>query len=313
MRKIILLAALVCAVAIAASAQMTTDEGLPTQVGGLRNLEGARRCALLPADRLHDGRRIYTASAGLIFNGSVMKAGGANILNIGNGTNAQSVRVYNTDDGAGNAEYGMVDWAFAAGEFTIGTNKTGTGTIRTMDLNAPTINIKNAGTAYWQFSLGIGSRALMPVTDNSFDFGASAQAIRSAYVKTSIQGGAVKTLPETSATGFVTVAIPNSGGCAGYVDYTVFAADATNTQLKSGQLYFSAAATSGGTVTAATISDVNTLNPVTSGTLTNTMTQTTGANLITLLANATSSLTQTTLEVRYRVMLQGGVCTVTGL
>jgi hypothetical protein len=166
-----------------------------------------------------------------------------------------------------------------------------------------------AGSNKWLFS----STSLGPTGNNAQDLGTTANQVKSAYIATSIQGSQTKTLTETSATGFVTITVPSSGGCAGYVDYTVFAADATNTQLKSGQLYFSAAATSGGTVTAATISDVNTLNPVTSGTLTNTMTSTTAANATTLLANATSSLTQTTLEIRYRVMLQGGTCTVTGL
>jgi hypothetical protein len=128
----------------------------------------------------------------------------------------------------------------------------------------------------------VNNTAIIPSSAGStLDLGAavSTQMFRHAYITTSIQGGAVKTLTETSATGFVTITVPNSGGCAGYVDYTVFAADATNTQLKSGQLYFSAAATNTGTVTAATISDVNTLNPVTSGTLTNTMTSDDGGEL----------------------------------
>jgi hypothetical protein len=46
-------------------------------------------------------------SGAITFNGSKVQTGGANILNIANGTNAQSLRVYNTDDGAGNAEYGI--------------------------------------------------------------------------------------------------------------------------------------------------------------------------------------------------------------
>jgi hypothetical protein len=250
------------------------------------------------------------SSNGILFNGSVVKAGGANILNIANGTNAQSLRVYNTDDGAGNAEYGMFDWAANGNSLTIGAVKTGSATQRSLIFNSgSSYAFQVAGSQKWT----IDSTTIQPAATNTSDLGLTNRAFRTAYVATSLQGSATKTLPETTATGFVTIAIPNSGGCAGYVDYTVFAADATNTQLVSGQLFFSAAATSGGTVTAAAVSDQHTLNPVTSGTLTNTMTSTTGANLLTLLANATSSLTQTTLEVRYRVMLQGGVCTVTGL
>jgi hypothetical protein len=301
--KRLLLVALLCAVATGALAQ--TDEGLPTAIGG-------GGLSLADANSRYCQLAGCTMSGAITFNGSKVQTGGANILNIANGTNAQSLRVYNTDDGAGNAEYGMLDWASQANVLHLDAVKTGTGAQRQISINGSAVNIQVAGTT----RMAISATGIVPSSAGStLDLGSttSTQMFRHAYVTTSIQGGAVKTLTETSATGFVTVAIPSSGGCAGYVDYTVFAADATNTQLKSGQLYFSAAATSGGTVTAATISDVNTLNPVTSGTLSNTMTQTTGANLITLLANATSSLTQTTLEIRYRVMLQGGTCTVTGL
>jgi hypothetical protein len=124
-------------------------------------------------------------------------------------------------------------------------------------------------------------------------------------------GAGSKTLTESVATGFVTISVASSEVTAGLIEYAVVAADATNTQAKSGQVFFSAAANSTGTVTAAALSDVNTLNPCTSGTLTNTMTQTTAANSITFLANAASSLTQTTLVVRYRVTLYSGTATVT--
>jgi hypothetical protein len=128
-----------------------------------------------------------------------------------------------------------------------------------------------------------------------------------------IQGSQTKTLTESSATGFVTITVASSEGAAGRIDYTILAKDATNTQLKSGQLFFSAAANSTGTVTAAAVSDVNTLNPCTSGTLTNTMDSTQAANATTIRANAASSLTQTTLEIRYRVVSLGGTFTVTPL
>jgi hypothetical protein len=123
-----------------------------------------------------------------------------------------------------------------------------------------------------------------------------------------VTGGSVKTLTESSATAFVALNIPNSEGCSAKIVYTILAKDATNTQLLAGDLYVAAVANSTGTVTAATISDQHTLNPVSSGTLTNTMTQTTAANTITLLSNAVSSLTQTTLEIRYRVESRGGNC-----
>ena len=128
--------------------------------------------------------------------------------------------------------------------------------------------------------------------------------------ETSVRGGATKTLTESSATAFVALTLANSETVAGRVVYTIIAKDATNTQGLSGELFFSAAADSSGTVTAATLSDQHNQNPCTSGTLTNTMDQTTGANTLTLRANAVSSLTQTTLEIRYRVELLAGTAAV---
>lgn len=248
----------------------------------------------------------------ITFNGSAINGQGTNIIAQSNGVNAQAFRIFNTTDSATsptNSEFASFDWTTAANTLTISTAKTGTGVVRAMTLNSNTITVQVNGSSRYQ----INNTAFVPTTDNSLDLGSSAsQRFRTAYIATSIQAGAVKTLPETTATGFVTLAIANSNGCAGKAVYTVFAADATNTQLVSGELFFAAAATNAGAVTAA-ISDQHNLNPVTSGTLTNTMTNTTGTNLLTLLANATSSLTQTTLEVRYRIELQGGTCTVTGL
>lgn len=128
-----------------------------------------------------------------------------------------------------------------------------------------------------------------------------------------IQATFSKTLTESAATGFVTIGVASSEVCTVRVEYTVVARDATNTQAKSGHVFQSAVANSSGTVTAATLSDADTLNPVSSGTLTNTMTSTTAANAFTLLANAASSLTQTLLEIRYRVYVMSGTCTVTPL
>jgi hypothetical protein len=104
--KRLLFVALLCAVAAGAFAQ--TDEGLPTQTGGFgigKALADSLYCALNGCTMTG---ALTSSSSGVIFNGTTVKAGGANILNIGNGANAQSLRVYNTDDGAGNAEYGTV-------------------------------------------------------------------------------------------------------------------------------------------------------------------------------------------------------------
>lgn len=252
---------------------------------------------------------LTASSGGVVFNGSVLLTQGANVVALANLANGQTLRIGNTFDSNAsptNAEYGSLRWA--ANAFIVGAEKTGTGTVRETQITGNGIRmLSNNGAAAWLFNTH-----MVPITTNASDIGSTASVVRTLYVS-SIQGSLTKTLPETTATGFVTITVPNSGGCAGKAVYTVFAADATNTQLVSGELFFSAAATSAGTVTAAAISDQHVLNPVTSGTLTNTMTATNAANATTLLANATSSLTQTTLEIRYRIELQGGNCTVTGL
>lgn len=177
-----------------------------------------------------------------------------------NGTNAQSLRVYNSDS-AGDDSFYEIDNRTTVGTCYQGPRATGAGA------------------------------SLVPV----------------------MIGAGVKTLTESAATGFVSLSVATSEVTAGHVDYTIIAKDATNTQAVTGQLFFSAVANSSGVVTAAGLSDQHVQNPVSAGTLTNTMTQTTAANLLTLLANAVSSLTQTTLQIRYRVVLSSGTATVTAL
>lgn len=190
--------------------------------------------------------------------------------------------------------------------FSADADGSGTGIIRS---TTDTFGFSVNGTNQWN----LNSASLAPVASLSENIGTTTLPVQTVYAG-SLQGNYAKTLNESSNTNFVTLTVASSTGCSGYIAYTIFAADATNTQLKSGQVFFSAAANSSGTITAAAISDVNTQNPCTSGTLTNTMTaDATVANAWTLGANAASSLTQTTLAVRYRVVFAGTNCTVTGL
>jgi hypothetical protein len=177
--------------------------------------------------------------------------------------------------------------------------------------SADNISMAINGSQAWLFN---NSFHLTPGGATSTrDLGSTGLQIRDFFIARSIQGSSTKTLTESAATGFVTVSVANSTVVAGRVVYSIRASDATDTQGKTGELFFSCVATSAGVVTCGTISDVNTQNPVSTGTLTNTMTNTTAANLITLLANAASSLTQTTLRIDYRVELMGNTAAVTGL
>lgn len=109
-----------------------------------------------------------------------------------------------------------------------------------------------------------------------------------------------KALTESSATIFATVTVPSGGRIGGFVEYTIDADDATDFQARSGVLPFSAVNKAGTiTCTVGTVSAATEVVAVSTGTLTNTFTcaDATG-NVMNLLANSVSSLTQTTLEIR---------------
>ena len=191
--------------------------------------------------------------------------------------------------------------------FATDADGTGTGLYRNA---ADNIGISTAGSLSWQWN---SAGHLAPSASGTRDLGGTGTQVRDLFVSRSIEGSSTKTLVETSATAYVTVAVANSTGSAGRIVYTIRASDATDAQAVSGEAFFSCVATSAGAVTCATLSYQHVLNPVSTGTLTNTTTQATGTNLVTFSANATSSLTQTTLRIDYRVELMGNTAAVTGL
>lgn len=143
-----------------------------------------------------------------------------------------------------------------------------------------------------------------------------------------IRLGGTVTLTESTATTVLTIPIPVTTGSGGFINYVVDARDATNVQIRTGNVSFAVANTSGGTETCnvfgigPTTQAVggNTTNPanptevqdgsgtgaITSGTLTYAWSvDTTGTNSCVLKLNAVSSLTQTTLQVHYTVISTG--------
>lgn len=119
-------------------------------------------------------------------------------------------------------------------------------------------------------------------------------------------GRAIKTLTESSATSAFQVSIASGAGTGGIVDFTVFASDATDQQTLTGVLQFSGV-NKAGTETCPTPTLTGTaLNAVSSGTLTcSYAADTTPTNACNIQFNCVSSLTQTTLDVYYRVNLVG--------
>lgn len=113
--------------------------------------------------------------------------------------------------------------------------------------------------------------------------------------------GPTKTLTEGGATAFVDIAVAASAAIGGELYIVVEAKDATNTQARILTVPFTAVATAAGVVTSTLGTPVEVVT-VSAGTLTCTLTITNGAGKITINANATSSLTQTTLQAKWKIV-----------
>lgn len=121
---------------------------------------------------------------------------------------------------------------------------------------------------------------------------------------------ATKTLTESSATGIVDIALTAGKVAGGRLIYTVEANDATDYQAITGYVGFSVV-NKGGTLTSA-LSPITEATAVSAGTLTCTPTMVAGTNKVTASLNAVSSLTQTTLRVRWQLVHDGNA-TITAL
>lgn len=135
-------------------------------------------------------------------------------------------------------------------------------------------------------------------------------------------GRAIKSLTAGAATAVVRIPVASGAGTGGELRYTVFASDGTDHQARSGTVHFMGV-NKAGTETAAVygidsvLGVVGTANPnetqdgsgvgaISSGTLTYTWgVSTAAANAFDLTLNAASSLTETTLDIYYRVDLNG--------
>jgi len=238
----------------------------------------------------------------------------AGVLGLRNSTTAQEFRVYNTYTSSTSYE-ALRTWWSSNNAFLTTDKGSGGGTVRDFSIGtegASDLKFRvNAGLK-WSIDGAGATYALKPFASNSYDLGASASTVRTAYVATSIQGTQTKTLTESSATSFVRIDVSSGSYVAGYVDYAIYANDATDYQIREGQLHFSAV-NKAGTETASIGTPTETV-AVSAGTLTNTFTSDTSpTNGVNLQANAVSSLTQTTLTISYRVVITSGTATVTGL
>ena len=114
---------------------------------------------------------------------TALRRDAANTLGQRNGVNAQTYNLYNTDDGAGNAEW--LSLGFSANDATIQVAKSGTGVARPLFLRGQTLFLGGAaGANHWKIST---AGHLLAQADNTYDIGAaSANRPRTAYIGTTL-------------------------------------------------------------------------------------------------------------------------------
>lgn len=132
-----------------------------------------------------------------------------------------------------------------------------------------------------------------------------------------ISSKAVKTLTESSATSIFNIPITTLTGTGGEFNYCVLAADASNVQHRCGRIKWNAinvadtetcnmTAVAGTTdASIAETEDGSGSGAISTGTLTYAVTCAGATNSVTFSINAVSSLTQTTLQAEYSVLMTG--------
>ena len=115
-----------------------------------------------------------------------------NAIAIGNGATATAFRVYNTTDGSGqvpptNFERGVFDWTTTANTLTIGTQKSGTGSSRSLQVVLGGLDLFDYGVTapgVWNFIANGGSGQAVvfwPDTNNRMFIGANAAGATGMY------------------------------------------------------------------------------------------------------------------------------------
>ena len=116
-----------------------------------------------------------------------------------NGTNAQTLRVYNTYTDSSNYERGVFDWTTNANVLMIGTEKAGTGLQRD-------VKIQVAGNSSLYFNINGSDRfyfttgRIAPNITTTSDLGSSGDRFRSCYLGQSLTGSATTGAIDISST-----------------------------------------------------------------------------------------------------------------
>lgn len=151
---------------------------------------------------------------------------------------------------------------------------------------------------------GTVTASIVPNTGGSLSVGGTAATFRNLYLERLTQGSYVRALAEGSPTALFDLAVPQTAGsnqADALVHWSVYATDGTETQLRRGSTYI-AAVNKAGTETC-TAGDVGTtVVAVSAGTLTCTSSCITSlTDVVEPALSCTSSLTQTTLNVYWRL------------
>lgn len=259
-------------------------------------------------------------------------ATGSIVLGQGSSTNgnARNIVIGNSVSASGNSSYafGNTISSASSGQFVLGDSLISTGlTDIVLGGRGDTSTTAGAGAVVWRVTnivttANTAGKSIKIVPGNGTGTGGSGDLIlqtapagSSGSTANTIYDRAyytakAKALTESSATSFVQVGIASNDSAGGTVDYCIHATDGTDVQARCGTIDFGGV-NKAGTMTCATPNIYGTeTNPVSTGTLTNTFTATTGTNACLLQANAVSSLTQTILEIRYSITCHG-TCTIT--
>lgn len=249
------------------------------------------------------GANSLTAGSVIVGTGGVLTSATSAVLTVGNAPNATPTsRIVQ-----GESSRGGTDTDVAGANLTIRSGAgTGAATPASLLFQIPAA-AASGSTQQTQFTrLTISSTSiasalpLVPDTTDVRALGTTTSQWNLLYLSRATIGSKTKTLTESVDTGYIDIAVTAGQRISGEIIYEVFASDATDHQVLTGKVIY-AAVNKGGTVTASIGEASTPVSALSSGTLTATNTVLAGTDKITVRTNAVSSLTQSTLEVRYRV------------
>jgi len=101
------------------------------------------------------------------------------IVEVRDGTNAQTFRIYNTFTDASNYERATVSWS--GNVLSLGMEKAGTGNFRQVTIGGSIIQFNISGTDVWRFG---AANQFIPNNTNNYDIGSTSNVVRNFYAGT---------------------------------------------------------------------------------------------------------------------------------